>query len=238
MNKPVYEEKGGVLSRTALFWLYGSLERIILRIEKYGSIFYKIMVECKKGVMNMEKVFLIFIVVGFVIPLITLIFSGIADFFDGIFDFFDFDLDAGFEIGDTTICLLPLSIQSICTGFMIYGLIGTLFYNGDNLLMVNLIAIGFAYLAAVTIQTLIRKLRKVENTTYSKEQLLLFDAKVIHTIVEGGYGSISITTYDGITSTYPAKALNPELRIPQDSYVTVVEFQDKVAIVKLKDEME
>ena len=57
----------------------------------------------------MEKVFLICIVVGFVIPLITMIFAGIADAFDGIFDFIDLDLDTGFEIGDTTVCLLPLS---------------------------------------------------------------------------------------------------------------------------------
>lgn len=183
----------------------------------------------------MEKVFLICIVVGFVIPLITMIFAGIADAFDGIFDFIDLDLDTGFEIGDTTVCLLPLSIQSICTGLLIYGLIGTLCYRGDNLLFVNLLGLGFAYLAAVLIQTLIRKLRKVEHTTYSKEQLFLFDAKVIHTIVEGGFGAISISTYDGITSTYPAKAQNPEERIPQDSMVTIVEFQDKLAIVKRKE---
>ncbi|MBQ4522561.1 MAG: hypothetical protein IJA10_06385 [Lachnospiraceae bacterium] len=183
----------------------------------------------------MEKVFLICLIIGCVIPLLTLVFSGIADAFDGVFDFIDFDMDAGFEIGDTTICLLPLSINSICTGLLIYGLLGTFLYDGDNFLFVNLIGIGFAYLAAVVVQTLIRKLRKVEHTTYSKEQLLLFDAKVIHTIVEGGFGAISVSTYDGITSTYPAKAQNPKQKISQDTIVTIVEFQEKMAIVKPKE---
>ena len=108
----------------------------------------------------MEKVFLICLIVGCAIPLLTLVFSGIVDAFDGAFDFLDFDMDAGFEIGDTTICLLPLSINSICTGLLIYGLLGTFLYRGDNLLVVNLVGIGFAYLAAVIVQTLIRKLRK------------------------------------------------------------------------------
>lgn len=182
----------------------------------------------------MEKVFLICCIIGCGIPLLTLLFSGIADAFDGVFDFLDFDFDAGFEIGDTTVCLLPLSINSICTGLLIYGLLGTFLYRGDNLWVVNLVGIGFAYLAAVVVQTLIRKLRKVEHTTYSKEQLILFDAKVINTIVEGGFGSISVSSYDGITNTYPAKAENPKERINQDTIVTIVEFQDKLAIVKPK----
>lgn len=183
----------------------------------------------------MEKVFLVCCVIGCIFPLITLIFSGIADAVDGAFDFLDFDMDVGFEIGDTTICLLPLSINSICTGLLIYGLLGTFLYRGDNLWAVNLVGIGFAYLAAVVVQTMIRKLRKVEHTTYSKEQLLLFDAKVINTIIEGGFGAISVSTYDGITTNYPAKAENPKQKIPQNTIVTIVEFQENLAIVKPKE---
>ena len=67
------------------------------------------------------------------------------------------------------------------------------------------------------------------------EQLLLYDAKVINTIVANGYGSISVTTLDGITSSYPAKAEEGSISIRQDSIVSIVRFDKNIAIVKEKD---
>ncbi|HEX3076337.1 MAG TPA: hypothetical protein VHQ24_05690, partial [Lachnospiraceae bacterium] len=88
------------------------------------------------------------------------------------------------------------------------------------------------YLIAVVVQTMIRKLRNIEYTTYSKEQLILFDAVVINAILPGKYGRISIQTYEGITTSYPAKAEDSTVRINQDTKVRVVRFDRNVAIVQ------
>ena len=188
----------------------------------------------------MERVYTVCLIIGIVIPLISLILGSISEIIDSIFDgisniFDGLHLDFSIEIGDASICLIPISIQSICAGILIFGGSGKLIYNGHNLLIANVIAVGGGYLAAVAIQTLIKRLKKAEHTTYSQEQLLLFDAKVINTIITGGYGSISIKTYDGIASTYPAKALNPKEEIRQDTIVSIVRFERNTAIVKLKD---
>ena len=185
----------------------------------------------------MEKVYTICVAIGFGIPFLSFVFGKIFDLFDGIFDgIFDFfNFDFSFEIGDTSVSFLPFSIQSICGGLLIYGTIGKIFYTGNNAILVNMIAGAFGYLIAIILQTFINKLKKVENTTISMEQLLLYDAKVINTIVANGYGSISVTTLDGITSSYPAKAEEGSISIRQDSIVSIVRFDKNIAIVKEKD---
>ena len=184
----------------------------------------------------MDNVFTVCMIIGFVVPLITLIFGTLLDgLFEGI-EWLDsitsFDIDFGFDIGDFEICFLPFSIHSICAGLLIFGATGKLLSEGslsDKVLLIITITAG--YIAAVLVQSLIKRLKKVENTTYSEEQLIGFTAKVVNTIVKGGYGSISISTADGITTTYPAKAKDPESVIKQDTIVTVVEFQKNIAIV-------
>lgn len=181
--------------------------------------------------------------VGFLIPLITLVFGGL---FDGVLDGIDWldgitsiDLDFGIDVGDFDICFLPFSIQSICAGLLVFGAVGKVLEGGAlTTIAVTLIAVAVGYVVAVLVQTMIRRLKKVENTTYSTDQLLLYDAKVVNTIVKGGFGSISITTNDGITSTYPAKAEDPNAVIRQNSLVNVVEFRNNVAIVVEKDLLE
>ncbi|WP_066720020.1 hypothetical protein [Clostridium sp. Marseille-P299] len=185
----------------------------------------------------MDRVYTICVAIGFGIPLLSLVLGKVFDFLDGIFDgIFDLlNFDFSFDIGDTSVCFLPFSIQSICGGLLIYGTVGKLFYNGHNAVIVNIIAVGLGYLIAVILQTMIHKLKKVENTTISMEQLLLYDAKVINTIVANGYGSISVTTLDGITSSYPAKAEEKDVSIKQDSIVSIVRFEKNIAIVREKD---
>lgn len=187
----------------------------------------------------MDRVYTICVAIGFGIPLLSFVLGKVFDLFDGIFEgiFESLNFDFSFEIGDTSVCFLPFSIQSICGGLLIYGTTGKLFYNGNNAMVVNIIAGGLGYLIAVILQTMIHKLKKVENTTISMEQLLLYDAKVINTILANGYGSISVTTLDGITSSYPAKAEESDISIKQDSIVSIVRFDKNIAIVKEKDLM-
>lgn len=191
----------------------------------------------------MDTVFTVCMVIGFVIPLITLVFGSL---FDGVLDGLSWldsitsvDLDFGIDFGDFDICFLPFSVQSICAGLLVFGAAGKVLEGGVlATAAVIAIAVVFGYVVAVLVQTLIRRLKRVENTTYSTDELLLYDAKVVNTIVKGGFGSISITTNDGITTNYPAKAEDPDIVIRQNSLVNVVEFQNNVAIVAEKDLLE
>lgn len=189
----------------------------------------------------MERIYTICLVAGFCIPLISLIVGGIFDVFEGIMDgilnLVDFGIGVDVSIGICGIdfCILPFSLQCLSAGAVIFGGVGKIMYNGHNLILVNAVAGVSGYLVAVMFQSLIHKLKKIENTTYAKEDLLLFDGKVINSIMKGGYGSVSVTTFDGITTKYPAKALNKEDYIKQDTIVRIDHFDKNIAYVKVKE---
>lgn len=188
----------------------------------------------------MERTFNICMIIGLGVPLLSLILGQITNLLDGLFDgissFFDgLNIDLSIDIGDASICILPFSIQSICAGLLVFGAVGKmLLHKGVTFCLIVAIIVG--YLVAVLVQTMIHKLRKIENTTYSKEQLLLFDTKVVNTIKAGKFGSVSITTLDGITTSYPAKAKDPLIEIRQETKVQVLFFDKNVAIVEIDDE--
>lgn len=193
----------------------------------------------------MDRVYNICMLIGFSIPLLTLIFGELGDLFDGLFDglsglfdSLDIDLDFDIDIGDASFSIFPFSIQSICAGLLVFGGVGKMVNKGDNMVFANVVAAAVGYLIAILIQTLIRRLKKVEHTTYKKEELMLFDAKVVNTIVAGGFGSISVSTYDGITSTYPAKAEDKKEALRQGTVVEIIRFEKNVAIVRDKKSLE
>lgn len=189
----------------------------------------------------MEKIYMICLVVGFCVPLFSLIIGGLFDIFegllDGIFDLVDVGVGVDLCIGICGIdfCILPFSLQCLSAGSVVFGGVGLLLYDGSNLVMTNAIAGGSGYVVAVLLQTFIHKLKKIENTTYAKEDLLMLDAKVVNSIVKGGYGSISIATYDGISTVYPAKACNEDEYIKQDTIVRLDHFEKNVAYVRVKE---
>ncbi len=186
----------------------------------------------------MERIYTICMLIGFLVPLVLFLFGsvlhvldGLDDAFGGVLDGLDIGGDFSVEIGDTCVSLLPLSIHSISAALLGFGAVGKLIYRGDNLLM-SVVAAGVSgYILAVLIQTLIQKLKGTEHTTYSTEQLLLFEAKVVNTIVEGGFGSICISTPDGVSRTYPAKAADASVRIKGRTQVRILRFEKGVAIV-------
>lgn len=186
----------------------------------------------------MERIYTICMLIGFLVPLVLFLFGsvlhvldGLDDALGGVLDGLDIGSDFSLEIGDTCVSLLPLSIHSISAALLGFGAIGKLVYRGDNLLMSVAAAGVSGYILAVLIQTLIQKLKRTEHTTYSTEQLLLFEAKVVNTIVEGGFGSICISTPDGVSRTYPAKAADASMRIKGKTQVRILRFDKDVAIV-------
>jgi len=189
----------------------------------------------------MDRIYTICLVVGICIPLFSLILGGIFDFFegilDGIFNLMDIGIGVDICIGICGIdfCLLPFSLQCLSAGSVVFGGVGKILYHGQNLVFSNTIAGISGYFVAVLMQTLVHKLKHIENTTYAKEDLVFFDAKVINSIVKGGFGSISVTTHDGITTKYPAKALGGKDYIKQDTIVVIDHFEKNIAYVRVKE---
>lgn len=169
--------------------------------------------------------------IGIVIPL----FSLVADFVDGFCDLLSFDfLDIDIDIGDDLqLSLLPLSINSICAGLLIFGGAGWLlnYITGLTVLVVNIIAGVMGYIVAIVIQTMIKKLKRVENTTLSEDQLLLNKAKVINRIPEDGLGAISVELPNSSSVSYPARS-SEGISIPQETIVEIIEINKGIAIVQ------
>lgn len=191
---------------------------------------------------NMERAYTICMIIGIGIPLLSLILGQITNIIDGFFDglsgmFESLHIDLNIEIGNMHLCLLPFSVQSICAGLLVFGALGKMLIHKSNQILSIIIAVAFGYLVAIIVQTLIHKLKQIEHTTYSKEQLLLFDAKIVNTIIPGGFGSVSITTLDGITTSYPAKSVVSTEGIRQDTKVRVLYFEKNVAIVEKLEEL-
>ena len=191
----------------------------------------------RKGESILERAYTVCMIIGFCIPLCSLVLGSVLEIFDGLFDgisslFDGLELDFTLDIGDLDICIIPFSLQSICAGLLVFGTVGKVVYNGENLLFANVMAAVGGYVAAMVIQTLIRRLKRVDGSPQSKEQLQFSDAKVTNTIVAGGFGAISITKNDGTTLSYPAKAVDSTEMIRQETPVYIIRFDKNVAIVK------
>lgn len=179
----------------------------------------------------MQTAYTVCMVVGIGIPLISLVFGQLLDFLDGIFEFFDgLDIDIDLELGDTGIPLVPASLQSICAGLLVFGTVGKITFNGGNYLFANILAAVLGYVAALLIQMLINKLKKVEHKPMSKEELSFCITRVTNTIKENSYGKVSVKT-DGGTISYPAKSLD-HAEIRQGAYVDIIKFEKNTAIVQ------
>lgn len=184
----------------------------------------------------MNTAYTVCMVIGIAIPLCSLILGSLLEFLDGVFesasDFLEgLDFDLSIDIGDTSICLIPVSMQSICAGLLLFGTVGKIVFNGENYIMANVAAVLSGYVAAAAVQTLIHRLKKVDNSPRSQNELLMCDTTITNTIPVGGYGSVSIKTDKGATLSYPAKAQDPSETIRQDTSVHIIYFEKNVAIV-------
>lgn len=187
----------------------------------------------------MEKIYITCMALGIGIPLLSLVLGSVFDLFDGLFDgisnFLDgleIDFDLSLDIGDAHICFIPVSLQSICAGLLLFGTVGLIVYNGNNLIIANVAAVPAGYVAAAVVQTLIHRLKKIDHSPVSKDDLLLCDTVVTNTIIAGGYGAVSIRTDDGTNLSYPAKSYEPTEEIRQNTVVNIIKFDGNTAIVK------
>lgn len=141
-------------------------------------------------------------------------------------DFFDID------IGDFEICLLPLSMNSIGGGLIIFGGAGILLEQFLPETPALVAAIVCGYIAAVLIQSLIRRLKKfsAESNTFDTNLLTDCKATVVSKIPAEGFGVVSVKVPDYGILQYPAKSSSGK-DIYCDTLVNIDHFIDGVAYV-------
>lgn len=180
----------------------------------------------------MEKVYLVCLIVGFIVPLLTLISSAI----DGFFDFVAFDVFQ-LDIGDISVDFLPLSINALSLASLLFGGVGLLLESKFSLLVTNVIAGIIAYVSAVILQTFIKYLKNVKNFADTQQMMFARVGHIQNAIKENGFGSVSLAITNSSVVSFTAKSFDGS-EIPQDTEVEVVEFKDNVAIVKPKESLE
>lgn len=172
----------------------------------------------------MRDIYIICMVIGFLLLLLSVLGEFLESLTGALEAFLNFDFDL-----DVDLDFLPLSGVSICTGLIAFGGIGLLFNH-------VIIAIAAAYAAAMVIQTIIRRLKRVENEAMSREELYLCDGKIINTVLPGGLGTVEFDNIKGIATTFVCRNTNTKEELKQNTAVKLVEFDGEVAVVRRKDE--
>lgn len=154
----------------------------------------------------------------------------------------DFGADAGIDADSVlTIGLLPTSLLSISAMAIIFGATGALMTMGNrNKVLTLALAVLFGYLAAVIIQTIIKTLKKIQTRSYgiSENELLLYDGKVVDTILPGQIGTVSFMTLKNVLVSYPARCEDCNLKMEAGKIVRAKEFVNGVFIVEPKNKYE
>ena len=177
----------------------------------------------------MERIFMICLAVGVLIPLLSLVFG----FIDMSVDFISLDL-FDFDFGDFDIDFLPLSGNSICMGLVIFGSVGWTLTNFiDSKTFVIIVALISAYIASVIMQSIIRWLKR-----YSFEPKDMTDAVgktgvVVNAIMSDGYGSVRINMGQDSAIVMPALSKDGA-GIEQDAIVEILEINNHVVVVQKK----
>ena len=170
----------------------------------------------------MRDIYIICMVIGFLL----LSLSVLGEFLENVsgaleaFLNFDFDIDLNF---------LPISGVSICTGLITFGGMGLLFNS-----LIPAIVIGYA--AAMAVQMVIRRLKRVENEAMNREELYLCDGKIINTVLAGGLGTVEFDNIKGIATTFVCRSTDASEVLKQNTVVKLVEFDGEIAVGRPKDE--
>ncbi len=181
----------------------------------------------------MLTIFHIALAVGIILPIISLIGNALFSVFDNVLDAFHLGLCPG----DMTIGFLPVSAPSIYGGLIVFGGVGKalLLYGASDLLAL-ILSIVWGYVVAVVIQTFLNKLRNHKALALTSDSVLTCEkGKVVNAILPHRLGKVSFEI-DGQLISFIAKAENPEDKIAQNSQVEPIGFENKILVVRLKEE--
>lgn len=170
----------------------------------------------------MERVYITCMLIGFLL----LILSAAGEVLEHITGAFEFIVhgDADFDFA-----FLPISGVSICAGLITFGGIGLLLH-------IPLLAALCGYLAAVAVQTVIRKLKKVKNESMERDELFLCDGIIINTVLPDGLGTVEFNNIKGSSTTFACRGVNRQEKLKQNTLVKLTAFDGEIAIVEKKDE--
>lgn len=137
--------------------------------------------------------------------------------------------------------LIPTSLMSLSALALTFGGVGGLLtYVIHSKVITFIIAILAGYFASVFVQSLVKTLRKVQrrNEGVNENELLLYNGKVVDTILPGQLGTVSIVTLSNILVSYPAKCADEGLRLETGKVIRVLEMNKGILLVEPKNKYE
>lgn len=187
--------------------------------------------------------YLCFLAGGMVLPII----SAIAGFINGGVDTeVSPDTDVEVDVDSTgngllEIAFLPTSLMALSALGITFGAVGSIMSYADrSSVLTFIVALISGYFASVVIQTIMKSLKKVQTRYYgiNENELMLYDGKIVDTILPGQLGTVSFTTLKNVSVSYPARCFDQTLKLQTGRIVKPTEFKDGIVIVKPKNKYE
>jgi hypothetical protein len=148
----------------------------------------------------------------------------------------EMDVGSAFSIG-----LLPTSLMSLSALAVAFGAVGAIMtLTGRGHVITLIIAAVVGYAASVVVQTIIKTLKRIQTRNYgiNENELLLYDGKVVDTILPGQLGTVSFHTLKEVHVSYPARCTDTGLRLEAGRIVRALEVQNGVCLVEPKNKYE
>lgn len=146
------------------------------------------------------------------------------------------------EIGSAfTIGFLPTSLMALSALAITFGAVGSIMIlSGKAKLITFVVSVIAGYLASVAVQSIIKTLKKIQTRNYgiNENELLMYEGKVIDTILPGQLGTVSFTTLKDVHVSYPARCADSNFKLAPGRVVKVLEIKNGVVIVEPKNKYE
>ena len=204
----------------------------------------------------MVTVYLCFLAGGAVLPFLNVLFGSLSSGSDVDIDTdldvdTDLDADVGIDLAadspeiDAGLALsfglFPTSLMSLSALAITFGAVGsvmTLLGRGNILTFV--VAAITGYIMAVIVQTIIKTLKKIQKRNYgiNENELLMYDGKVVDTILPGQLGTVSFYTLKDVHVSYPARCSDQQLKLEAGRPVKALEINNGIFTVEPKNKYE
>lgn len=148
----------------------------------------------------------------------------------------ELDTGAGLSIG-----LLPTSLMSLSALAITFGAVGSVMtMQGSGNIITFVVAAVTGYIAAVIVQTIIKTLKKIQKRNYgiNENELLMYDGKVVDTILPGQLGTVSFHTLKDVHVSYPARCADEMLKLETGRLVKALKVNNGIFTVEPKNKYE
>ena len=210
----------------------------------------------------MITVYLCFLAGGAVLPLLSVLLGSLGSGSDVDVDAevdidtdmdvdgsLDTDVDVGTDISGhdfdagsiLSIGFLPTSLMALSALAITFGAVGSVMELLDvNPILTFVVSAIAGYMASVIVQTIIKTLKRIQKRNYgiNENELLMYDGKVVDTILPGQLGTVSFHTLKEVHVSYPARCADANLRLESGRIVKTLEVSNGVFIVEPKNKYE